>query len=296
MTTVTGQTITYVRELQPPFVGVVLLSACTMKLARAVRARSVSAGLLGPTQFFPRPLRRPATMVVWGAELFLGAALILTAGQPGMRADAIRLATGLFFVIATCALVELRERRPGAGCGCFGDFSTRPVGVRSIARAVLLTAAAVAGTAVPALGAPRPVTGDIAALGIVLAELLLVLALSPEVAEILVRLGYSEPCEVRQVPPQRALTALRRSRAWRRHTRAITSDAPGDMWRELCWWYAVYPARDGDRDCHVVFAVQVKPRWPAVHAVVVGQAGPQQSTVVDPAADAGSPSVPSASF
>jgi hypothetical protein len=45
------------------------------------------------------------------------------------------------------------------------------------------------------------------------------------------------------------------------------------MWREPCWWYLVYPGLDGAGDCDVVFAVEVRPRRPAIHSAVVPQTG-----------------------
>jgi hypothetical protein len=173
-------------------------------------------------------------------------------------------------VIALCGLVELREHRPDLGCGCFGDLSVRPVGIRSIARAGLLAVAALASVGTPALRLPPPGPRAAACLGILIAELLLVVLLSPEAGEALMRLGYSEPCEVREIPAKRTLAALHRSRVWRQQSRLITSDVPADMWRELCWWYVVYPARTSVRDATLVFAVQVKPRRPAIRSALAG--------------------------
>ena len=56
------------------------------------------------------------------------------------------------------------------------------------------------------------------------AELLVIGALSPEVGEGLIRLGYSEPCELRDVPVERTLAALQRSKQWRRYAGLIASD------------------------------------------------------------------------
>jgi len=185
----------------------------------------------------------------------------------------VRLATALFFLIAMCAVVELRQFRPGLGCGCFGDLSSRPPGLRSVLRAGLLGAAAL--VSIPGGELTLPPAGPAAALdlGILVAEFLLVAAVSPEVGDVLARLGYAEPCELRTAPPQRALAALHRSRAWRRQARLVSRDSPADMWRELCWWYLVYPGRDGTGDCDVVFAVEVRPRRPAIHSAVVPRAG-----------------------
>jgi hypothetical protein len=108
--------------------------------------------------------------------------------------------------------------------------------------------------------------------------LLLVALLSPEVGEALVRLGYTEPCEVREVPARQALRALHRSRLWRQHSQLISSPVPADMWRELCWWYVVYPAHGPEPDSAVVFAVGVQPHRPAIRSALARTAagdGPQ---------------------
>ena len=61
------------------------------------------------------------------------------------------MATALLFCTAVAALAELRTRRPDAGCGCFGDLSSTPVSWRTITRAALLGAAALASIGVPPL-------------------------------------------------------------------------------------------------------------------------------------------------
>jgi Methylamine utilisation protein MauE len=267
--------IATIREIQAPVLALILLGACGAKLARALRARSMTVGL-GPTELFPRPLRRPVAIAVCSAELCLGVALIVTSGPFGYTgsADAVRLATALLFLIALCGLVELREHRPDLGCGCFGDLSVKPVGVRSIARTGLLAVAALASIGSPALRLPPPGPRAATGLGVLLAELLLVALLSPEAGEALMRLGYSEPCEVREVPARQALHSLHRSKLWRQQSRLITSDVPADMWRELCWWYVVYPAHSSDRDSVVVFAIGVKPHRPAIRWAIARATAP----------------------
>src|SRR5581483_8232315 len=86
---------------------------------------------------------------------------------------------------------------------------------------------------------------------------------------------HAEPCELRAASPQRAMAALHRSRAWRSHSALVTGEMPTDMWRELCWWYVVYPGRDGPVGNDIVFAVEVKARRPAVRAAVVARIGGQ---------------------
>lgn len=264
--------VTVLRQVQVPLIALFLFSGCAAKLLRALRARSLRA-VLDATELFPARFRLPTAIAVCVAEMALGAALIATL-HPGndaadAAADGARIAATLFFVIATTALLELRERQPGAGCGCFGDLSTAPVGIRQILRAGLFGLAALA--SVGAQPPRRPTAGPVAFadLGVVLAELLLFAALSPEISPLLARLGYPAPCEIRTVPAGRVLTWLRRSRAWRRHSGMITSDNPADMWRELCWWYAVYPGRDRGLPVDVVFAVRISAHRPGVRAVIV---------------------------
>ena len=262
-----------VRQMQIPLLALVLIGACAAKMSRVLRARSVFV-VLDATSLFPPRLRRPATMAVCLTELSLGAGILLTSGRAWRGwADGVRLATALFFLIAMCAVVELREFRPDLGCGCFGDLSGRPPGLRSVLRAGLLGAAALVSISGGELALPPAGPAAALDLGILVAEFLLVAAVSPEVGEVLARLGHTEPCELRAAPPQRALTALHRSRAWRRRARLVSRDTPADMWRELCWWYLVYPGWDGTGECDIVFAVEVRPRRPAIHSAVVPRAG-----------------------
>ena len=266
--------IELVRQLQLLVLAMILLGVAAAKLSRVLRTGSLSAGL-GPTELFPARFRRPAAIVLCAVEVALGAGLLAMAGStdPAIRADAtaIRLATSVLFLVAMCALVELRGRRPDVGCGCFGNLSVKPVGARSIARSGFLAGAALATVGIGPAHLPAPGPQAVRDLGFLVAEFLLIAALSPEVGEALVRLGYAEPCELRRLPAERALAALRRSSHWRRHAAVITSSEPADMWRELCWWYVVYPARPGGEAADIVFAVQVKKHRPGVQSAVVSR-------------------------
>jgi hypothetical protein len=258
------------REVQLPLLSAILLGACATKLARMVRVGSLDAGL-GPTVLFPMGLRRPVAAAMCIAEFCCGTGLLVTAGRLGRGepANTVRLATALLFIVATCALIELRTSHPEVGCGCFGDFSTSPVSGRTVTRSALLAAAALATIGLPPLHPPHRGAEAGRLLGFLVAELIVIAALSPELGEALVRLGYSETCELRRLPAVRTLTALRRSSQWRRRASVITADVPVDMWRELCWRYVVFPARAGDSDAEVVFAVYLRPHRPAIHAALV---------------------------
>jgi hypothetical protein len=251
-----------------------LLGGCVTKLVRAVRVGSLDGGF-GPTALAPMRLRRPLAVAMCMLELGLGLGLILTAGRIGRHAPAtcVRLGTGLLFLVATCALLELRAAKPDIGCGCFGDFSSSPVSYRTMIRSALLAVAALTTLGLHAPLQPHPGAADATAmLGILAAELAVIAGLSPELGEALVRLGYSEPCELRVLPAERTLAALRRSRQWRRYAGMITTDEPADVWRELCWRYLVFPGRYGDREAEVVFAVFLRQRRPLIHAALVDAA------------------------
>jgi hypothetical protein len=85
----------------------------------------------------------------------------------------------------------------------------------------------------------------------------------------MVRLGYSEPCELRRVPVGRTMTALHASSPWHRHSAQISAASPSDVWREGCWRFVVYPGYARGRRVDIVFAVYLKSRRPAVRAAVL---------------------------
>lgn len=270
-----------VREVQIPLLAVLLLLACTGKALRAARSRSMTEGL-GPTVMFPVRLRRPAAMAMCAAELCLGVALPVTAGHllPWPSTTVVRLGVCLLFVTATGALIELRTHHPDVGCGCFGELSSAPVSSRTIARSVLFSIAAAATVGAPPVRftaegiIPGAVHGTMAArllVVLVVAEVVLIGLLSPELGEVLSRLGYREPCELHAFPVERTRGSLLASRAWRRHAAMLTSTEPTDTWRELCWRFVVFPAEVGGRAADVVFAVYTR-RWrPPIQAVIVDE-------------------------
>jgi len=261
------------REIQIPVLSALLLGGFAAKLSQVVRSRSLTAAL-GPTALFPVYLRRPMAVAVYATELVLGVGLILTSGRIGRGgpANAVRLGAALLFVVATCALIELRSSKPDVGCGCFGDLSRAPVSGRTMARSALLALAALATVGLAPLQPPDHGLAVILPLSLFAAELAVIAVLSPEVGEALVRLGYSEPCELRVVPQARTLAALHRSSAWRRHAHLVSADGPSDVWRELCWRYVTYPAVAGGRPAHLVFAVYLRQHRPAVQAALVDSA------------------------
>jgi hypothetical protein len=265
--------LTALREVQIPLLAAMLLGACAAKAWRQLSSHPVHRDT-GPTGLFPVYLRRPATVVMYLAELGLGLGLIATAGRlghagPGLPATLVRTGTALFFLIAVGALNELRQRRPDSGCGCFGELSETPIGLRTIARSGLLCASAIATLGVPPLRMPSSSAEAELWLAALAFELALIAFLSPELGEILVRLGYSEPCELRRLPVGRTLSALHGSSQWRKYAGQITTATPVDVWREGCWRFVVYPGVARDRHVDIVFAVYLQSRRPAIRAAVL---------------------------
>ncbi|HBW21191.1 MAG: MauE/DoxX family redox-associated membrane protein [Streptosporangiaceae bacterium] len=265
--------ISAIQYVQIPLLAAMLLGGCSAKLVQAVRGGSMEA-TLGPTALFPMRMRRPLALALCAVECVLGIGLIATAGQAGRGAPAmcVRLGAVLLFTVATSALIELRTSRPDIGCGCFGEFSGTPVTGRSLARSALLAVAALVTVWLPPLRQAAIESHAAQLLIILVAELTVIGALSPEVGEGLVRLGYSDPCELRLIPAARTLAALRRSKQWRRHAGVVTAGTPSDIWRELCWRYVVYPSRVDGRDAQIVFAVYLKQRRPPIHVALVDAA------------------------
>jgi hypothetical protein len=270
-----GQLLGELRGIQVPLLAVVLTGACAAKARRAIGSRDTGA-TASPTALFPVPLRRTAAIAVCVTEFVLGVALLMTAwplpGDAGPRpaaAACARAAAALFFLTAAATLHELRDRRPEAGCGCFGELSRTPVGWRPIARSALLCGAALASVSARPLRMPGSAGAAWLLVAAIAAELAVLAALSPELGEVIVRLGYSEPCEVRRIPVARTLDSLRASPQWRRYRQYLTSLEPGDVWREGCWRFAVFPGMAEGRRVEVVFAVYTKPRRPPVRAAIV---------------------------
>lgn len=262
------------RDIQVPLLAVLLLGGCMAKAYRAISARSL-APQAGPTVLFPVRLRRPAAAVVCVSELVLAIGLLVTAATfgAGLPAIVVRLLTVVLFGTAVGTLHELRIQRPEVGCGCFGDLSGTPVGWRTMTRSALLGVAAVVGVSAPPLHKPVSAGQAIVVLAIGAAELCLLALLSPELGEVMVRLGYSEPCEVRRLPVARSLAALRASQPWRQYRDSLIAREPVDVWREGCWRFAVFPAMVAARHVEVVFAIYVKSRRPMVQVGVLDTAG-----------------------
>jgi hypothetical protein len=253
--------LTLWREVQIPLLAALLIGGCAAKGRRAFRPDPAGAGA-GPMALLPLGLRRPAVIAVCVTELALGIGLLVTAGRTGAGtpAFAVRTATGLLFCTAVGALYELRARRPDAGCGCFGELSRTPVTWQAITRALLLCVAALSSIDLPPLRLPVSPEQAWITLTVITAELAVFVMLSPEVGQLMLRLSHTDPCELREVPVARTLSALHASPPWRRYRPFLATAAPVDVWREGCWRFVVFPGVLASRPVEVVFAVHLARR------------------------------------
>jgi len=247
-----------VREVQVPLLAVLLIGGCAAKAGHPRWGRHES----GPTVICPLRLRRPAAIALCATELALGVGLLITAGRvgAGAPASAVRAATALLFGTGAAALHELRSRRPDAGCGCFGELSRTPVSWRAITRAALLCVAALSAIGIPPLRMPDSAGQAWLTLAVATAELGVLAALSPEIGQAMLRLGHTDPCELRDVPVGRTLSALRASASWRDYQQVLVATTPDDIWREGCWRFVVFPGVLASRPVDVVFAVHLADR------------------------------------
>ncbi|MFW6640687.1 MauE/DoxX family redox-associated membrane protein [Nocardiopsis algeriensis] len=254
------QIVEAAREVQLPLLAVLLL------LGAAAKAVSRNTGS-GAAVLLPERLRRPAAAGTGLLEGALGVGLLALAGLPG---EAARILTAVVFAVSVAVLLLARRRDPEASCGCFGGLSRAPIGWRTLTRAGLLSAAALATFGIASSGwevvvSPTPVHA--AVLGV---ELLVLGLLSPELREAARRIRHREPCELREVPLNTSVRRLRRSPVWRANEEVMTSEEAQDVWRHGCWRFLRYDGMRDNRPVDVVYAVHVDgPRRADVRAVVV---------------------------
>ncbi|MEU7001570.1 MauE/DoxX family redox-associated membrane protein [Nonomuraea sp. NPDC046570] len=245
-------------ESQLPVLVFLLTLGGVAKLV-TVRSEATPGGLarLGPAVLMSDRLRAPAMICCAGVEFVLAAGLLFT------TYPIVRWAAVVFFALSAYVLWELRRRRPDAGCGCFGEVSAAPVGLRSLGRTAVLTAMALLSVRAGVYGWAAVTQPSWWTLG----GLIVIAVLSPELEEAFDRLRYRAPCEQRRAPEGVALGRLKASAPWRAHRERLAAAEPYDSWRELCWRFYVFEGRD---EADVVFAVYLSGWRPAVRVAVVG--------------------------
>ncbi|MFE9960127.1 MauE/DoxX family redox-associated membrane protein [Micromonospora sp. NPDC005299] len=260
--------IDMIAALQPLVVGAVLIWSARVKLlnrhAAAVARRSALVRLIGEHRALP------AYRLLGGAELILGALLLLPPARRLETAVATALAVGFLGYLAYA-----RRAAPTSSCGCLSSRPT-PVAGRSLGRAALLVAAAGLATLAPggwpAALTDRPVAGGVA----LLAEAVAVAALSPELdAAWLLPLRR---LRARLTNPLRGGTGLpllatvqqvQLSDSYRRVAPLLRSDVR-EHWDDGEWRFVGHAARYQGRPATAVFAVPLVDGGPdAVRVAVV---------------------------
>lgn len=246
------------REVQLPLLSLVLL------LAAIGKAASRPENHAGPMGGRVSASGRNAVYVQAGVEAALAGTLLLAGGWFGA---AVTFGVGIYFCGAVLALLVRRARDPLGGCGCFGDLSSGPVGLRMIVRAALLAVAAIAATGVGVSGMDvmRDMTGQHWA--VFAGAILVLLLLSPEAPEAVRRLARRDSCTVREVPLARTMARLRTSDVWRANAGFVGDRSPAEIWRYGCWRMLRFRGRREGTDTDLVFAVSLKRRSTAIHAV-----------------------------
>lgn len=250
------------REVQLPLLAVLLLFGAFAKLG----SRDASSGL---SVLLPARLHRPAARGTGVLEAALAAGLVLLSGVPG---EAARLLTALVFAASVAVLLLVRRRDPEAGCGCFGGLSRAPIGWRTLVRAGLLSAAALATLGLEPAGWQVLAGAGPVHAAVLAAELLVLALLSPELREAAARLRHREPCELREVSERSVARRLRASDVWRTNSPLLLGTEPLDVWRHGCHRFLRYDGMRHGTRVDVVFSVRVGgPRRTAVRAAVVAR-------------------------
>lgn len=248
------------REVQLPLLAVLLLVGAVAKTTR--RAAATGLAVLAPER-----LRRASTV---GTGLLEAALALGLLGLTGLLGEAVRALTAAVFAVSVVVLVVIRRRDPEAGCGCFGGLSQAPIGWRTLSRAGLLSAAALATLGLEPAGWEVLVSPTPLHAGVLGAELLLLALLSPELRTTAARALREEPCALREVPLRRTLRTLRRSDVWRVNEPVMLGSEPEDVWRQGCWRFLRYDGLRHGRRVDVVYAVRTGGRrGTAVRAALV---------------------------
>lgn len=273
--------MTYVvQNTQVILLATILLAACAAKLTIREPRRGTGTHVHGvPVHVGTvRPARHRHSALTVGVavtEGVLGVALLVTAHP------AARWATVAAFAVATWVVGDLRVRRPDAGCGCFGGLSRKRVGKRSVARAALLTVAALGGVQAPLTGIAA-LGSDWATAALLVIELAVIAALSPELGTLVGRHRSPEPCELRRSRLAETYATLRSSEVWRQHQQVLLADEPMDVWREGCRRYLTFPASVDDQRVTLVFAVSTQERHRTVRAALVVEEEPGEPAYARP--------------
>ncbi len=241
-------------SVQQALLGGVLLWASVVKLRKPEAARrSALKRIVGERHVLT------AYRAVAGVELVVGALLVAPPAVALEAYVAVGLSVGMLGYLTYAKVVA-----PESSCGCLGDKET-PVQARGFLRAGMLVVAGVLaayGTAWwPAAVADHP----FATVGLLAAEVALVVVLSPELdhrwllplRRWRVRLAHPLAGGPAVIPLESSVQQLLKSDAYRSVADQLRSDLL-DSWEEDGWRILAYAARTEDGPATAVFAVPLR--------------------------------------
>ncbi|GAB4058903.1 MauE/DoxX family redox-associated membrane protein [Catellatospora paridis] len=260
--------ISWIAPLQPLLLGLVLLWSARLKLlsphAAAAAGRSALARLVGEGRALP------AYRLVGGVEAALGLVLLAPPAVPAEALASAALSLGFAGYLAYARLAA-----PDSSCGCLSATRT-PVRWRSFARTGGLLAASL--LALPASASWFDVlrTRPLPAVALLLAEVAVLVALSPELdrhwldplRQLKVRLTRPLPAGGFEVPLDSTVEQLHRSPVWRETAALLTSDLR-EHWDDDEWRILIFTARHAGQEASAVYAVPRQRYQPAAVRVVL---------------------------
>lgn len=217
----------------------------------------------------PAAARRSALKRLVGAERVVGA--YRAVGVVELVVGLLLLAPPVLVVEAWLAvglsvgmlgyLGYARVKAPGSSCGCLGEKHA-PVGWRSLSRSVLMIAAGAVAVGAVAWWPSAIVDSPFATVGLLVVEVALLVALSPELdrrwliplRRWRVRLRHPLAAQSFEVPLDSSVQQLIKSDAYRTVSAQLRSDLL-DHWDEGEWRILTYSARAEDGPATAVFAV-----------------------------------------
>ncbi|GAA1417700.1 hypothetical protein GCM10009662_70010 [Catellatospora coxensis] len=233
-------------------------------LAAAAAGRSALARLVGDTRALP------AYRLVGAVEAALALVLLAPPALPAEALAAAALSLGF-----TGYLAYARIAAPESSCGCLSATRT-PIRGRAFARTAALLAASLLALPATAGWAEALSARPLPAVALLLAEALLLVALSPELdrhwldplRQLKVRLTRPLPAGGFDVPLASTVEQLHRSPVWRETATLLTSDLR-EHWDDDDWRILVFTARHAGQEASAVYAVPRLRFQPAAVRVVL---------------------------
>jgi hypothetical protein len=254
-----------ISNLQAPLVASILLLAAVGKVDVARRGRPLDALDQPALGALPDAAVRAAWLMIVFFELGVVVVLVALPSSPWPPFLASSFLAG-----GAAYAVWSRRVAPDSPCGCFGSFSRAPVSWKTIARASLLAAAALA--AGLATGGWADTRGNLWLWLLLVGELGTLAYLSPELYGLWrwFVVGRKAPrCANSEQRLEASLQELRRSSLWAQLRDNLLQPDYADSWRDGCWRFFSFPTRHSGEFATAIFAVRLPPGRHAYKGAIV---------------------------